>query len=391
MRTAIVGGGAAGFFAAINLKEMCPEMQVSILERSSHPLAKVEISGGGRCNLTNTFASVGSDLAQVYPRGYRLLSRLFRSFSHRDAYEWFERRGVALVTQDDDCVFPRSQDARSISHLFLHEARRLGIELQTGVRINQLSNLSDYDNVVIAIGGQPRRERLLWLEQPIEEPVPSLFTLSIADERLHELMGTVVPQAQALLPGTRLRASGPLLITHWGMSGPCILRLSSYGARMLHDCDYRHPLAINWLGLSVSEAQQMLAQIISSHPQRQLGSLRPDGMQQRLWQYLLEKSLASRAHAPWGSLNQKEQNRLLNTLTNDTYAISGRAPHRDEFVTCGGVCLTAVNPQTLESKTHPRLYFVGEVLDIDGVTGGFNFQAAWTTAYTVARAITANI
>ena len=296
-----------------------------------------------------------------------------------------------VVTQDDDCVFPRSQDARSISHLFLHEARRLGIELQTGIRINQLSNLSDYDNVVIAIGGQPRRERLLWLEQPIEEPVPSLFTLSIADERLHELMGTVVPQAQALLPGTRLRASGPLLITHWGMSGPCILRLSSYGARMLHDCDYRHPLAINWLGLSVSEAQQMLAQIISSHPQRQLGSLRPDGMQQRLWQYLLEKSLASRAHAPWGSLNQKEQNRLLNTLTNDTYAISGRAPHRDEFVTCGGVCLTAVNPQTLESKTHPRLYFVGEVLDIDGVTGGFNFQAAWTTAYTVARAITANI
>ncbi|MBQ9667545.1 MAG: aminoacetone oxidase family FAD-binding enzyme [Prevotella sp.] len=388
-RVAVVGGGAAGFFAAINLKEMCPGVQVCILERSARPLAKVEISGGGRCNLTNSFASVGTDLAQVYPRGHRLLGRLFRSFSHRDAYAWFERRGVALVTQSDDCVFPASQDARSISHLFLREARRLGIELHTGVRISSLSDLADYDYVIVAIGGQPRREGLLWLEQPIEEPVPSLFTLSIADERLHELMGTVVPQAQALLPGTRLRASGPLLITHWGMSGPCILRLSSYGARLLSECGYRHPLAVNWLGMSAAEAQQMIAQIISRHPQRLLSTERPDGMQQRLWQYLLEKSLGGRAHAPWGSLNQKEQNRLLNTLTNDTYDVCGRAPHRDEFVTCGGVSLTAVNPQTLESKTHPGLYFAGEVLDIDGVTGGFNFQAAWTTAHAVARAIAA--
>ena len=388
MRTAIVGGGAAGFFAAINLKEMCPEMQVSILERSSRVLAKVEVSGGGRCNVTNTFASVGSDLQSVYPRGHRLMGRLMRTFSQRDAYQWFERRGVALVAQADDCVFPASQDAHTIIRLFLSEARRLGIAVQTGERIDDIAALlADYDHVVVATGGQPRREGLLWLGQQIEAPVPSLFSFGIDDARLHQLMGTVVGQAQAMLPGTRMHADGPLLITHWGMSGPCILRLSSYGARLLNECGYRHPLSINWIGTTATEARQLIADLMQRHPQRQLGSQRPEGLQQRLWHYLLEKSLGARAVAPWGSLNQKEQNRLLNVLTNDTYQISNRAPHRDEFVTCGGVSLSAVNPQTLESKSHPRLYFAGEVLDIDGVTGGFNFQAAWTTAYTVARAI----
>lgn len=390
MKIAIVGGGAAGFFAAINMKEMQPAMQVSILERSERPLAKVEISGGGRCNVTNSFRSVGTDLAAVYPRGHRLMGRLFRSFGPRDAYEWFEQRGVRLVTQDDDCVFPQTQDARTISHLFLSEARRLGIDLRTGQRITSLDDLTDYDAAVIAIGGQPRRDALLWLRQPIVDPVPSLFTLSIDDPRLHDLMGTVVPTAQVLLPGTRLRADGPLLITHWGMSGPAILRLSSYGARLLSECGYRHALAVNWLGTSEADARQLISRLIALHPQRQIATQRPDGLQQRLWQYLVEKSLgAQRARAPWVSLNQKEQNRLLNTLTNDTFQTSGRAPHRDEFVTCGGVALTAVNAQTLESRTHPGLYFCGEVLDIDGVTGGFNFQAAWTTAHAVARALAA--
>ena len=218
--------------------------------------------------------------------------------------------------------------------------------------------------------------------------MPSLFTFSIDDDRLHSLMGTVVPTATAMLPGTKLRAEGPLLITHWGMSGPCILRLSSYGARALSDAAYSHPLVVNWLGWHEREVTQWLTEAMTAHPQRQIATQPPAGMQQRLWAYLSEKSLGTgRAHAPWGSLNQKEKNRLVSVLTNDTYHISGRAPFKDEFVTCGGVSLAAVSPTTLESKTHPRIFFAGEVLDIDGITGGFNFQAAWTTAYTVAAAI----
>lgn len=394
-KAAVIGGGAAGFFLAINLKELCPEMHVCIFERSQRVLAKVEISGGGRCNCTNSFESV-TDLQQVYPRGHRLLKRLFKTFDHRDAYQWFEQRGVPLVTQDDHCVFPRSQDAHSIINLFLAEARRLGIEVRTGQAINSLDELSDYDYVAITTGGMSASStpssgssRFLCLPDDIaiEPPVPSLFTFSIADEQLHQLMGTVVEHATALIPGTKLRAEGPLLITHWGMSGPCILRLSSYAARVLHDNHYRMPLVINWLSMRDVEVEEALQQMVARNPQKQLPSLRPFGLQQRLWQYLLDKSLAGRAHAPWGSLNKKEVNRLVSVLTNDCYQIVGRAPFKDEFVTCGGIALSAVNPATLECKTHPRLFFAGEVLDIDGVTGGFNFQAAWTTAMTVARAI----
>ena len=385
-RTAVIGGGAAGFFLAINLKEMCPAMDVVIMERSRRVLAKVGLSGGGRCNCTNSFRSV-ADLQSVYPRGHRLMKRLFRTFDHRDAYQWFERRGVRLVTQADDCVFPASQDAHTIINLFLAEARRLGVTVKTEARISSLYELSDFDNICICTGGQPRPEGLQWLCQPVEEPVPSLFTFSIDDAALRSLMGTVVDTAAVMLPGTKLRAQEPLLITHWGMSGPAILRLSSYGARLLHDAGYQMPLVVSWTGRSEAETAAELAELSMRHGLKQLPTVRPFGMQQRLWQYLLRKALSGREHAPWGSLNKKEMNRLVNVLTADQYAISGRAPFKDEFVTCGGVALGAVSQQTLESKTHPGLYFAGEVLDVDGVTGGFNFQAAWTTAYVVAQAI----
>lgn len=385
-RTAIIGGGAAGFFAALNLKEMCPGMRVVIFERGVRVLRKVEVSGGGRCNCTNSFEDV-SDLQGVYPRGHRLLRRLFKTFDQRDAYTWFERHGVPLTTQADHCVFPRSQDAHTIINMFVSEARRLGVEIHTGVNIDSMDALQDYDFVCVTTGGQPRRDNLLWLDEEMVDPVPSLFTFSIDDERLHALMGTVVENATAMLPGTKLRATGPLLLTHWGMSGPAILRLSSYGARLLSECHYRHLLSINWLSTTIDETAEILTKIIQKSPQRLLSTERPAGLQQRLWDYLLTKSLGQRAHAPWGSLNKKELNRLVNVLTNDTYDIAGRAPFRDEFVTCGGVSLQAVDPNTLESKKHPGRYYAGEVLDIDGVTGGFNFQAAWTTAYTVAQAI----
>ena len=385
MKTAVVGGGAAGFFLAINLKEMCPQMDVTILEASHHVLAKVKISGGGRCNCTNSFEGI-NDLQSVYPRGHRLLKRLFKQFDYREAYQWFESRGVRLVTQEDHCVFPKSQDSQTIINLFLNETRRLGVTIKTGTRIKSLDELSDYDFIAITTGGMSPHSSLTSHLSPLIPPVPSLFTFNIEDKALRDLMGTVV-EASAMISGTKMRASGPLLITHWGMSGPCILRLSSYAARLLSENNYQMPLSINWTQLKENEVQQELMSFCRQYTQKQLPSMRPFELPQRLWTYLLEKSLQGRAHAPWGSLNQKELNRLCNILINDTYQIAGRAPFKDEFVTCGGISLSAVNPSTLESKEHPNLYFAGEVLDIDGVTGGFNFQAAWTTAYTVATAI----
>lgn len=385
-KTAIIGGGAAGFFLAINLKEMCPQMEVTIFERGKKVLRKVEVSGGGRCNCTNSFEAV-KDLQSVYPRGHRLMKRLFKLFNHEDAFQWFEDRGVALVTQDDHCVFPRSQDSHTIINLFVHECRRLGVNIKTEAGIDSLDQLSDYDYICITTGGQPREENLSWLGHPIEKPVPSLFTFNIEDPMLRALMGTVVEDATTMIPSTKLRASGPLLITHWGMSGPAILRLSSYAARLLNEHDYRMPLTVNWTSHNEADIRQELELICRQHPQKQLQTIRPFALPQRLWTYLLEKSMKGRGEAPWGSLNQKEQNRLVNVLMNDTYQIAGRAAFKDEFVTCGGIALSAVNPATLESRVRRHLYFAGEILDIDGVTGGFNFQAAWTTGYTVAKAI----
>ena len=383
-QTAIIGGGAAGFFCAVNLKEMCPQMGVTIFESSTKVLRKVAVSGGGRCNCTNTFADV-TDLSQVYPRGHRLLKRLFNVFDYRDAYRWFEHHGVPLTVQDDHCVFPQAQDSHAIIDCFLSEARQHGVEIRTSHKINNLEELSDFDYVVVTTGGIT--DSISLFTSLLAKPCPSLFTFRIADEALTALMGTVVEPAQVMLPGTKMRAEGPLLITHWGMSGPAILRLSSYGARLLADCGYQHPLSVNWTCLREQEVADELGQLTVEAAQKQLPNVRPFGLPTRLWEYLLQKSLQGRAHAPWGSLNRKELNRLQNVLTNDQYLIAGRAPFKDEFVTCGGVELSAVYPQTLESKERPHLYFAGEVLDIDGVTGGFNFQAAWTTAFVVAQSI----
>ncbi len=385
MRTAIVGGGAAGFFLAINLKELCPAMEVTIFEKSRKLLAKVEVSGGGRCNCTNSFAQV-TDLSQVYPRGHRLMKRLFKTFNQRSAYEWFESHGVRLTTQDDECVFPVSQDAHTIINCFLYEARHHGIEIRTECKIQSLDDLAGFDYICITTGGGTAALAGV----PITEAVPSLFTFTIEDEALRALMGTVVEEATAYIPGTNFRATGPLLITHWGMSGPAILKLSSYAARDLHEHQYRMPLAVNWTSRKDPEILQTLQKIIIRHPQKLLSSIRPFDLPSRLWNYLLENTLGERAQNRWQNLNKKELNRLVNVLCNASYQISGRAAFKDEFVTCGGVDLKAVNPKTLESKDIPHLYFAGEVLDIDGITGGFNFQAAWTTAYTVARAIAAS-
>ena len=393
MKTAVIGGGAAGFFLAINLKEMCPEMEVTIFEKSKRVLAKVEVSGGGRCNCTNSFAAV-SDLSQVYPRGHRLMKRLFKTFDYRDAYDWFERHGVRLTTQPDECVFPMSQDSHTIINCFLAEARRHHIEIVTGQKITSLNDLAHFDFIAVTTGGMPKSGEFLIPQSDdtsgnpaVISPVPSLFTFTIDDAALRALMGTVVDDATVMIPGTGFKASGPLLVTHWGMSGPAILRLSSYAARELHDHHYQMPLAVNWTSRKDPDILQELQTIISRHPQKQIATIRPFDLPSRLWAYLAEKTLGERARNRWQNLNKKELNRLVNALCNDSYQIAGRAAFKDEFVTCGGISLSAVNPHTLESKTLPNVFFAGEVLDIDGVTGGFNFQAAWTTAYTVAKSL----
>ena len=387
---AIVGGGAAGFFCAINLKEMSPQSDVTIFEAAGKLLRKVEVSGGGRCNCTNTFRDV-TDLKQVYPRGHRLLKRLFNTFNQEDAYRWFESHGIRLTIQEDQCVFPESQDSHSIINLFLHESQRLHIGIRLNHRVDSLDELKDYDFVVVTTGGSPQAKGLQWLQHEIVPPVPSLFTFNIDDERLKTLMGTVTEQATVSLSGTKIKASGPLLITHWGMSGPAILKVSSHGARLLSENNYQMPLNVNWVSRTESEVREELNGMMMKTPQRQVAGVHPFDLSTRLWTYLAEKSIGARAVCKWKELNQKDLNRLANTLTNDTFCIMGKSAFRDEFVTCGGIALTAVQPQTLESKSIPNLFFSGEVLDIDGITGGFNFQAAWTTGHTVAAAIAGRI
>ena len=385
----MIGGGAAGFFLAINLKEMMPEMEVTIFERSQRVLSKVEVSGGGRCNCTNSFEEV-KDLQAVYPRGHRLMKRLFNVFDYHDAYAWFERHGVPLVTQDDECVFPAVQDSHAIINCFLSLAHRYHVNVCLGQKVQSLDTLSEYDYIAVTTGGSPKGEGLRWLRDlghEIAEPVPSLFTFQINDKSLTSLMGTVVEEAAVMIPATKFRAEGPLLITHWGMSGPAILKLSSYAARQLADQHYQMPLSVNWLGKKLADVESVLSEAVIRYSPKQLSTVNPFGLPQRLWSYLLAKSLAARMQIRWSELNKKDANRLVNVLCNDTYEIAGRAAFKDEFVTCGGVSLKSVNPSTLESKMVPNLFFAGEVLDIDGITGGFNFQAAWTTAYAVATAI----
>ncbi|MCM1312424.1 MAG: NAD(P)/FAD-dependent oxidoreductase [Bacteroides sp.] len=422
MKIGVIGGGAAGFFFAVNMKEMCPEAEITIFEKANKVLSKVKVSGGGRCNVTNSFENV-TDLKYIYPRGERVMKRIFNIFDHEDAYRWFERHGVRLTTQEDNCVFPQSQDSGSIINCFLSHAHRFGIRVLTGCKVTEIkktdtgkfllsidrhtvspaSSLDTQDAqqhtnttaqeetvdfVVVTTGGCPRREGLQWLERlghKIATPVPSLFTFNIQLEELRELMGTVVENAIVTVPSTKFKSRGALLITHWGMSGPAILKLSSYAARHLADNYYRSPLLVNWCGISDMETvAAYIRNLVSENPHKQLSSIRPYNIPSRLWNYLIRKS-EMEGGKRWGELGKKGINRIVNSLMNDTYQIAGKGTFREEFVTCGGVSMESVHINTLESKHCAGLYFAGEILDIDAVTGGFNFQAAWTTSFVIAK------
>ncbi len=403
LHIAVVGGGAAGFFAAIAAKQTNPEARVTIFERGQKVLAKVLITGGGRCNLTNSFAQI-MDLKQAYPRGDKMMKRLFNVFSHKDTWQWFEQRGVKLVKQDDECVFPISQSAQSVVDALTHEAHKLGVEVRTGYAVEAVKQMENGDlqllfkvqkpvtvqRAAITTGGSPQANALQYLANlghNIVQPVPSLFTLNIADAAFKALMGTVVEGVTVSLVGTKHKATGPLLVTHWGASGPAILKLSSYGARYVHDCDYQFPIAVNWIGLTNSAlVAEHLQGIVDSNPRKLLTSVHPFGLPTRMWQYILEKT-ALGADKRWDELGKKGLNKLVEALTNDQYKVTGKGAFRDEFVTCGGVSLSDINLNTMESKVCKNLYFAGEVLDVDAITGGFNLQAAWTTGFVAGKSM----
>ncbi len=397
MRIGIIGGGAAGFFSAIAVKENYPEAKVVIIEKSRQLLSKVKISGGGRCNLTN--ACDPKDLYQAYPRGGRSLKKAFHLFNNEDCVEWFESRGVPLVTQDDNCIFPVSQDSQSIIDCFMKECKHLGIEIQKGLAVKSIKPVGEqfelefdtdkvlsgtFDKLIVTTGGSPKRKGLEWLEalgHRIEDPVPSLFTFNMPKEAVTMLMGIVVEDAMVSLPGTKLKSEGPLLITHWGMSGPAILKLSAFGARILSEKNYDFNILVNWVKQGSNDAVLAeLNKIIKENTNKILSNYRPYALPDRLWQFLLEKEDLS-PQKRWGELGKKGLNKLLNLLTNDEYAVKGKTTFRDEFVTCGGVSLKSVDMASMQSKKCKNLYFAGEVLDIDAITGGYNLQAAWSTGF----------
>lgn len=403
LHIAIIGGGAAGFFAAIAAKQNAPHSDITIFEKNQKVLAKVEITGGGRCNLTNSFEDI-SDLKQAYPRGHQLLKRLFKRFNHHHAFDWFEQNGVPLVTQEDQCVFPQSQDSHSIIDCLVNTAKSLGIKIVTGHCLMGILQQEDekllltfkngkqkvFERVAITTGGHPRLEsfqHLADLGHAIEQPIPSLFTFNIADKALKALMGTVVENTITSIPGTKHKAAGPLLITHWGMSGPAILKLSSHAARYLHENNYQIKVSVNWISeTNRSLVEENIHGIIAANPQKQLANIRPYNLPSRLWGYLIEK-MGYKPEKRWGEMGKKSCNALIEILTNDLYQVNGKGAHKEEFVTCGGVSLSNINLHTLESKVCTHLFFAGEVLDIDAITGGFNLQAAWTTGYIVGQHI----
>lgn len=400
MTISIIGAGAAGCFAAIEAARRMPQADICVYESLNRPLAKVAITGGGRCNLTNSFQEVRS-LETVYPRGARLMKRLFHTFDHRDTMRWFEAEGVPLTVQDDQCVFPKSQDAQDIVGTLLRLMKRHGIAIKTSSRAESIEpqegggykiSFADggcvsSDAVIVTTGGSPRAGGAAFLN-PLQlktmPPVPSLFSFSLEAHPLKSLMGIVVANVTARLAGTKFKTDGPLLITHWGVSGPAILKLSSHAARHLAECSYRATLALNWLGdMNEAEALELLKGIKEENPQKQLASAFPRQLGKRLWLYLLE-SLRLPAEQKWASVGTKDLRRLAAGCTNHLLPIAGRNRHKEEFVTCGGVALSEINPSTLECRRHPRLFFAGEVLDVDAVTGGFNLQAAWTMGYVAA-------
>lgn len=414
IKIVVIGGGAAGFFGAITCAQTHPDSEITILEAGYEPLTKVRISGGGRCNVTHACFEA-AELVQHYPRGGKALRGAFNQFGPKDMVAWLAAQGVQLKTESDGRMFPITDDSATIANCLLRRAKTLGVELRTGVKVSSVQQipaassvgkteeLGEFeielkngeviicDRLLLASGSNPTGYQIAKaLGHQIAPPVPSLFTFNIPDLQLRELAGVSVEKVRLRLQiagKTQFEQTGAILITHWGLSGPAILKLSAWGARILHENRYQATLLINWVPDSNPEfLRKQLFAVRSQLPQRQISTTCPLLLPRRLWEYLIAR--VDIAHEDrWAGLSNKTINQLIQEITQGQYQISGKGVFKEEFVTCGGVNLKEVNFKTMESKCCPGLYFAGEILDIDGVTGGFNFQSAWTTAWLAGQAM----
>ncbi len=398
----VIGGGAAGFFCAVNAARMNPALRVTVLEKSNKLLSKVRISGGGRCNVTHACFDIG-EMSSHYPRGSRFVRKAFHRFFTTDTIRWFEERGVRLKTEADGRMFPVSDSSESITGCLLKEINQYKVEVRMNAEVAELKKtailfqlrLNDgrelaADYICVASGGYPKAAMFDWLKNTghtFESPVPSLFTFNIPSHPVTGLMGISVPAATVKIAGTKLEETAPLLITHWGLSGPAVLRLSARGARELAGAGYHFEIRVNWLpGQYDQQLAEQFRQFRTTLAAQKMGQRNPFGLPQRLWEFLLGLSGAD-TEKRWSDLPVKEQNKLIAYLVNCPFTVRGKTTFKEEFVTAGGIRLAEVDVNTMQSKKIPGLYFAGEVMDVDGVTGGFNFQHAWTSGFIAASSI----
>ena len=394
---AVIGGGAAGFFSAISVKTHYPNYNVALFEKSSKILSKVKISGGGRCNVTNSTIAV-SLLIKAYPRGGKKLKNIFHQFGTVDTRNWFKNRGVPLKIESDGRVFPTSNSSQSIIDCLVNECEKNNIKIELLKSVIGLSKVKSkwtidfkntsystpFDSVIVASGGFPKLKGFDWLKiigHKIINPIPSLFTFNMPSESITSLSGISLKEVKIKILNTKIEISGPLLITHWGMSGPVILKASSFGARDLFEKKYIFELQVNWLFESNTEILFSTIEKYSlQHSKKLLSKQNPFKLPSRLWSFLITKFILSN-DKKWGELGKKNMRKLIEFLTKDIYKVSGKTTFKEEFVTCGGISLESIDIKTMQSKTSKDLYFAGEVLNIDGITGGYNFQSAWSTGY----------
>ena len=401
LKLAVIGGGAAGFFAAISAAEhhaeSHAESHVVLFEKSDKLLAKVKVSGGGRCNVTNE-CRTPSALSKNYPRGGASLKKAFQQFDGNHTVDWFARRGVELKAEPDGRMFPVSDSSQTIVDCLTRAAQSARVEIRLRTPVIQLTastkgapfhiNGEAFDRVIIATGGSPKSSGFDWLRalgHTAVDPVPSLFTFNMPTEPVKQWMGVTIPNALVRIQGSKLQQTGPVLITHWGMSGPAVLKLSAWGARELAARGYAFTAQVNWIGNpNESDALATLEAALPELRKKKMANACPFHIPKKFWAYLLERA-GLNPESSWAELSSKSRNKLINVLLNDGYAVQGKTTFKEEFVTCGGVSLDEVDFKTMQSRFIPGLCFAGEVLDVDGVTGGFNFQAAWTTGFIAGR------
>lgn len=394
----IVGGGAAGFFTAINIAEKNKNYKIAILERGKEVLSKVRVSGGGRCNVTHA-CFIPNELVKFYPRGERELKGPFHQFCSGDTIEWFANHGVPLKIEEDGRMFPESDSSQTIIDCFLLATQKLKIDILTlqsvqslfqkeeGWKIETNSDMFLCKKAILTTGSNPKIWDIMQqLGHTIVPPVPSLFTFNIKDPRIKDLMG-LSALATVKVKGTNLKASGPLLITHWGMSGPGILRLSAWGARILSEKNYQFILQVNWLNdISFEESIEILQEIKLQNSKKQITTFCPFDFPKRLWESFI---IAAGIHSElkWADISKKQIIALAEQLTNGCFRVNGKSTFKEEFVTAGGIDLKEINFKTMESKVLPNLYLAGEIVNIDAITGGFNFQNAWTGGFLISEAL----